>query len=77
MNIELLTTVLKIVISTALIYVWVVRYDNIISEFRAIMFFESLIEFSNNIFSKLGKTHKIMLGIELSDSKDILKLINL
>ena len=34
MNIELLTTVLKIVISTALIYVWVVRYDNIISEFR-------------------------------------------
>ena len=34
MNIELLTTVLKIVISTALFFVWVVRYDNIIAEFR-------------------------------------------
>ena len=34
MNIELLTTVLKIVISTALFFVWVVRYDNIITEFR-------------------------------------------
>ena len=34
MNIELLTTVLKIVISTALFFVWVVRYDNIIMEFR-------------------------------------------
>ena len=33
-NIELLTTVLKIVISTALFFVWVVRYDNIITEFR-------------------------------------------
>ena len=34
MNIELLTTVLRIVISTALFFVWVVRYDNIIMEFR-------------------------------------------
>tara|TARA_B100000427_G_C15493824_1_gene588886 strand:+ start:193 stop:528 length:336 start_codon:yes stop_codon:yes gene_type:complete len=34
MNIELLTTVLKIVISTTLFFVWVVRYDNIIIEFR-------------------------------------------
>ena len=34
MNIELLTAVLKIVISTALFFVWVVRYDNIIIEFR-------------------------------------------
>ena len=34
MNIELLTTVLKIVISTTLFFVWVVRYDNIITEFR-------------------------------------------
>ena len=34
MNIELLTTVLKVVISTALFFVWVVRYDNIITEFR-------------------------------------------
>ena len=34
MNIELLTTALKIVISTALFFVWVVRYDNIIAEFR-------------------------------------------
>ena len=36
MNIEteLLTTVLKIVISTTLFFVWVVRYDNIIKEFR-------------------------------------------
>ena len=34
MNIELLTTVLRIVISTALFFVWVVRYDNIITEFR-------------------------------------------
>tara|TARA_X000000368_G_scaffold81681_1_gene61583 strand:+ start:24758 stop:25093 length:336 start_codon:yes stop_codon:yes gene_type:complete len=34
MNTELLTTVLRIVISTALFFVWVVRYDNIITEFR-------------------------------------------
>jgi hypothetical protein len=34
MNIELLTTVLRTVISTALFFVWVVRYDNIIMEFR-------------------------------------------
>ena len=34
MNIELLTTVLRVVISTALFFVWVVRYDNIIMEFR-------------------------------------------
>ena len=34
MNIELLTTVLKVVISTTLFFVWVVRYDNIITEFR-------------------------------------------
>ena len=34
MNIELLTTVLKIVISTALFFVWVVRYGNIIKEFE-------------------------------------------
>ena len=34
MNIELLTMVLKIVISTTLFFVWVVRYDNIITEFR-------------------------------------------
>ena len=34
MNTELLTTVLKIVISTTLFFVWVVRYDNIITEFR-------------------------------------------
>ena len=34
MNIELLTTVLKVVISTALFFVWVVRYDNIVAEFR-------------------------------------------
>jgi len=34
MNIELLTAMLKIVISTALFFVWVVRYDNIITEFR-------------------------------------------
>jgi hypothetical protein len=34
MNIELLITVLRIVISTALFFVWVVRYDNIIMEFR-------------------------------------------
>ena len=34
MNIEILTTVLRIVISTALFFVWVVRYDNIIMEFR-------------------------------------------
>ena len=31
---ELLTTTLKIVISTSLFFVWVVRYDNIITEFR-------------------------------------------
>jgi hypothetical protein len=34
MNTELLTTVLKTVISTTLFFVWVVRYDNIITEFR-------------------------------------------
>ena len=34
MNTELLTTVLRIVISTTLFFVWVVRYDNIITEFR-------------------------------------------
>ena len=34
MTIELLTTVLKIVISTTLFFVWVVRYENIITEFR-------------------------------------------
>ena len=34
MNTELLTTVLKIIISTSLFFVWVVRYDNIIAEFR-------------------------------------------
>lgn len=34
MNTELIVTVLKIVISTALFFVWVVRYDNIITEFR-------------------------------------------
>ena len=34
MNTELLTTALRIVISTALFFVWVVRYDNIITEFR-------------------------------------------
>ena len=33
MNIELLTIVLKIVISTTLFFVWVVRYDNIKKEF--------------------------------------------
>jgi len=32
------------------------------------------IEFNNNIFSKWGKTHKIMLGIVFSDSKDILNV---
>ncbi len=31
---ELITTVLKLVISTALFFVWVVRYYNIITEFR-------------------------------------------
>ena len=34
MNIEMITTVIKIVISTALFFVWVVRYENIITEFR-------------------------------------------
>ena len=34
MNIELLTTVLKIVISTTLFFVWVVRYNNIVNEFK-------------------------------------------
>ena len=34
MTTELLTTMLKIVISTSLFFVWVVRYDNIITEFR-------------------------------------------
>jgi len=36
MNIEILTltTVLKIVISTTLFFVWVVRYDNVVTEFR-------------------------------------------
>jgi len=34
MSIEMITTVIKIVISTALFFVWVVRYENIITEFR-------------------------------------------
>ena len=33
MSIEMITTVIKIVISTALFFVWVVRYENIITEF--------------------------------------------
>ena len=34
MSIETITTVIKTVISTALFFVWVVRYENIITEFR-------------------------------------------
>tara|TARA_S200000501_G_scaffold378417_1_gene440885 strand:+ start:5236 stop:5568 length:333 start_codon:yes stop_codon:yes gene_type:complete len=34
MNIELITSVIKIIISASLFFVWVVRYDNIIKEFK-------------------------------------------
>ena len=34
MSIETITTVIKTVISTTLFFVWVVRYKNIITEFR-------------------------------------------
>ena len=49
MNIELLTTVLKIVISTTLFFVWVVRYDNIITEFRK--------DFNYPDWLKIGRAH--------------------
>ena len=34
MNAELITDAVKIIIATALFFVWVVRYDNIIKEFK-------------------------------------------
>ena len=43
-------------------------------EFKVIIFLVESIEFNNNIFSKWGKTHKIILGVVFSDSKDILKI---